>query len=103
MKTNLLSYSLKHLTKKYLGYDIQSGIHDPYEDCISVMRLYKRMRSQDHQVQKKALRNDKADSGLESIRSTDLEKMTPDELYEMSTSDYKCWCLDLGEECSLGS
>ncbi|OMO77791.1 Exonuclease [Corchorus capsularis] len=103
MKTNLLSYSLKHLTKKYLGYDIQSGIHDPFEDCISVMRLYKRMRSQDHQVRKKALRNDKADSGLESIRSTDLEKMTPDELYEMSTSDYKCWCLDLGEKCSLGS
>ncbi|KAK6260127.1 hypothetical protein SCA6_014601 [Theobroma cacao] len=101
MKTNLLSHSLKHLTKTYLGYDIQSGIHDPYEDCISVMRLYKRMRGQDHQVE--GLGNERANSGFDSIRSTELEKLTPDELYEISISDYKCWCLDLSKECSLGS
>ncbi|XP_021280597.1 RNA exonuclease 4 isoform X4 [Herrania umbratica] len=101
VKTNLLSHSLKHLTKTYLGYDIQSGIHDPYEDCISVMRLYKRMRGQDHQVE--GLGNEKANSGFDSIRSTELEKLTPDELYEISISDYKCWCLDLSKECSLGS
>ncbi|KAI3979887.1 hypothetical protein MKX01_042541, partial [Papaver californicum] len=29
-------------------YDIQSGTHDPYEDCVATMRLYKRMRAQAH-------------------------------------------------------
>lgn len=31
---------------------------------------------------------------LESHSVQDLEKMTPDELYEMSKSNFKCWCLD---------
>lgn len=99
MKTNLVSFSLKHLTKMYLGYDIQMGIHDPYEDCVSVMRLYKRMRDQDHL-------NDFVGSPLprqviefqnnefDSCKMEDLEKMTPEELYNMSSSNYRCWCLD---------
>ncbi|KAG8477693.1 hypothetical protein CXB51_027662 [Gossypium anomalum] len=111
MKTNLVSHSLKHLTKTYLGqhhgvlfyrYNIQCGIHDPYEDCISVMRLYKRMRGQDHQ-QVFRLGDEKANSGFDSFRSMELEKKAPDELYEISTSDYKCWCLDLTKDCNPGS
>ncbi|XP_022759717.1 RNA exonuclease 4 [Durio zibethinus] len=98
MKTNLLSHSLKHLIKTYLGYDIQSGTHDPYEDCVSVMRLYKRMRGQDHHVEE--LGDKKANCGFDSFRSTELDKLTPDELYEISTSDYKCWCLDFSKDCS---
>ncbi|XP_039013866.1 apoptosis-enhancing nuclease-like [Hibiscus syriacus] len=102
MKTNLVSHSLKHLTKTYLGYDIQSGIHDPYEDSISMMRLYKRMRDQDHE-QVVRLGDGKAKCGFDSFRSTELDKKTPDELYEISVSDYKCWCLDLSKDCNRGS
>ncbi|KAI5356193.1 hypothetical protein L3X38_009088 [Prunus dulcis] len=49
MQTNLVSHPLKYLTRTYLGYDIQSGFHDPYEDCVSAMRLYKRFRGLDQQ------------------------------------------------------
>ncbi|KAF5203831.1 Rna exonuclease [Thalictrum thalictroides] len=52
MKTNLASHSLKYLTKTYLGYEIQSGIHDPFENCVAAIRLYKRMRAQDHPMEK---------------------------------------------------
>ncbi|KMT13414.1 hypothetical protein BVRB_4g083690 isoform B [Beta vulgaris subsp. vulgaris] len=100
MKTNLVSHSLKYLTKMYLGYDIQMGVHDPYEDCVSVMRLYKRMRDQDHLKDfigaclpshvTEFLTNE-----FEYCKMKDLEKLTPDELYEMSRSKYRCWCLDL--------
>lgn len=34
MKTNLVSHSLKYLVKTYLGYDIQSELHDPYQNCL---------------------------------------------------------------------
>lgn len=99
MKTNLVSFSLKYLTKMYLGYDIQMGIHDPYEDCVSVMRLYKRMRDQDHlsdfvgaslpsQVTE-FLTNE-----FDCYKMKDLENMKPEELYNMSRSNYRCWCLD---------
>ncbi|PIA44782.1 hypothetical protein AQUCO_01700403v1 [Aquilegia coerulea] len=57
MKTNLASHSLKYLTKTYLGYEIQSGIHDPFEDGVAAMRLYKRMRAQDHPVEQITLSN----------------------------------------------
>ncbi|KAK9281081.1 hypothetical protein L1049_003974 [Liquidambar formosana] len=99
MKTNLISHSLKYLTRAYLGYDIQSGVHDPYEDCVSAMRLYKRMRSQDHQVEGSGTNTDTYHtqsfiSVFDSRKPRELEKMTPDELYEISRSCYRCWCLD---------
>ncbi|KAL3833160.1 hypothetical protein ACJIZ3_007896 [Penstemon smallii] len=72
MKTNKLSNSLKYLTKAYLGYDIETGIQDTYEDCVATMRLYMRMKSQVHK----------------------LERMTPENMLEISRADYYCWCLD---------
>lgn len=79
------------------SYDIQSGTHDPYEDCISVMRLYKRIRSQLHPEEDHGtmtLSNNIV--GMpDSWISRELDNLTPDELYAMSRSDYKCWCLDL--------
>ncbi|KFK37560.1 hypothetical protein AALP_AA4G272800 [Arabis alpina] len=90
MKTNLVSQSLKYLTKSYLGYKIQCGKHEPYEDCVSAMRLYKRMRDQEHGVCGKA----EGDDGLNSWKQSELEKMKPEELYRNSRSDYRCWCLD---------
>ncbi|XP_042516100.1 RNA exonuclease 4-like [Macadamia integrifolia] len=99
MKTNLISHSLKYLTKTYLGYKIQSGIHDPYEDCVAAMRLYKRMRDQVHQSE--GITSSDATqythslvNNFDSWRSKELEKMSPDALYEISRSDYRCWCLD---------
>ncbi|KAL1226318.1 Small RNA degrading nuclease 1 [Cardamine amara subsp. amara] len=89
MKTNLVSQSLRYLTKSYLGYKIQCGKHEPYEDCVSAIRLYKRMRDQEHGFFGKA-----EGSGLNSCKQGDLEKMKPEELYHNSTSDYRCWCLD---------
>ncbi|CAA7044176.1 unnamed protein product [Microthlaspi erraticum] len=86
LKTNLVSQSLRYLTRSYLGYKIQSDKHEPYEDCVAAMRLYKRMRDQEHG---KAQGN-----GLNSWKQSDLEKMGPEELYHKSASDYPCWCLD---------
>ncbi|XP_012092295.1 RNA exonuclease 4 isoform X2 [Jatropha curcas] len=94
MKTNLVSHSLKYLTQTYLGYTIQTGVHDPYEDCVSVVRLYKRMRDQDHQmVEGSELQS--TWGGFDFWKLRELEKKTPDELYEISRSNYRCWCLDL--------
>lgn len=98
MKTNLVSHSLKYLTRTYLGYDIQTGIHDPYEDCVSAMRLYKRLRAVDHQKEGTAISvtdyTKNITSNFDSLRPKELEQMTPDELYEISRSKYRCWCLD---------
>ncbi|KAH7862360.1 hypothetical protein Vadar_003711 [Vaccinium darrowii] len=99
MKTNLVSHSLKYLTQTYLGYEIQSGVHDPFVDCVSVMRLYKRMRDQNHHLEElgKSIAQNALNSlptSLNSLEFEKLESMTPDELFQISKSDYKCWCLD---------
>ncbi|XP_023533248.1 uncharacterized protein LOC111795196 isoform X1 [Cucurbita pepo subsp. pepo] len=99
MKTNLVSHSLKYLTRTYLGYDIRQGVHDPYENCVSAMRLYKRMRSLNHhgEVTTPLISPPPARyvaHSLDSYSAKDLEKMTPDTLYELSRSNFKCWCLD---------
>lgn len=92
MKTNLVSHSLKYLTRTYLGYEIQSGLHDPYEDCVAVMRLYKRFSCQPDHVGEMGTQN--ITGGLVSYGSKELMKMSPSELYEMSRSNYRCWCQD---------
>lgn len=99
MKTNLVSHSLKYLTQTYLGYEIQSGVHDPFVDCVSVMRLYKRMRAQNHHLEElgKSIAQNAPNSLPTSLNSGEFEKlesMTPDELFQISKSDYKCWCVD---------
>ncbi|KAL6006965.1 hypothetical protein ACLOJK_032461 [Asimina triloba] len=82
---------------KLRGYENQSGIQDPYDDCVASMRLYARMRSQTHPV----VVDDYSANGeaqhrrnFAACKLKDLEKMTPDALLEMSRSDYYCWCLD---------
>ncbi|XP_030469958.1 uncharacterized protein LOC115688301 [Syzygium oleosum] len=89
MKTSKLSNSLKYLTQAYLGYDIQTGIQDPYDDCVATMRLYMRMRSQAHVKEDNPL----ADNFM-LYRQSELERMSPEELFNISRSDYYCWCLD---------
>ncbi|GAA0165883.1 exoribonuclease [Lithospermum erythrorhizon] len=95
MKTSKLSNSLKYLTKAYLGYDIQTGIQDPYEDCVATMRLYLRMRYQAHKKEECPLATDPQNrNNLASWRQGELERMSPEKLFEVSRSDYYCWCLD---------
>ncbi|XP_058083184.1 RNA exonuclease 4-like isoform X2 [Magnolia sinica] len=95
MKTNLISHSLKYLTQTYLGYEIQTGIHDPYEDCVAVMRLYKRMRVQVHPPEAIMTSVGPHHSNVfDGWKPKELEKMSPDDLFEISRSNYRCWCLD---------
>uniref|UniRef100_A0A2N9GWC4 C2H2-type domain-containing protein n=1 Tax=Fagus sylvatica TaxID=28930 RepID=A0A2N9GWC4_FAGSY len=82
-----------------LRYNIQTGFHDPYEDCVSAMRLYKRMRAQDHQIEASEIstapyKSQNVTSKFDSLRAKELEQMSPDELYEISRPNYRCWCLD---------
>ncbi|KAF7819589.1 apoptosis-enhancing nuclease-like [Senna tora] len=87
MKTSKLSNSLK--------YEIQSGIQDPYEDCVATMRLYMRMRSQVHKREDQPLACDPQNkNNFASWRQSELERMTPEQMLEISRSDYYCWCLD---------
>ncbi|GFY87208.1 exonuclease family protein [Actinidia rufa] len=98
MKTSKLSNSLKYLTKAYLGYDIQTGIQDPYDDCVATMRLYMRMRSQLHKWEDYPLATDPQNrNNFAQWRQSELERMSPEELLEISRSDYYCWCLDSKE------
>ncbi|KAI4346981.1 hypothetical protein L6164_007838 [Bauhinia variegata] len=95
MKTSKLSNSLKYLTHAYLGYEIQNGIQDPYEDCVAVMRLYMRMRSQAHRIEDYPLASDPQNrNNFASWRQSELERMNPEQMLEISRSDYYCWCLD---------
>ncbi|CAA7388760.1 unnamed protein product [Spirodela intermedia] len=101
MKTNLVSHSLKYLTQNYLGYKIQTAAHYPLEDYLAAMRLYKRMQAQLHRREEVPMLFCDYDSGEPSnvnafdlTRSNVLEKMSSEELLEMSRSEYRCWCLD---------
>ncbi|OAY25804.1 RNA exonuclease 4 [Manihot esculenta] len=95
MKTSKLSNSLKYLTQAYLGYDIQTGIQDPYEDCVATMRLYMRMRYQRHAVEAYPFASDPQNrNNFASWRQAELERVSPEELLAISRSDYYCWCLD---------
>ncbi|KAJ8750259.1 hypothetical protein K2173_014174 [Erythroxylum novogranatense] len=95
MKTSKLSNSLKYLTQAYLGYDMQTGIQDPYEECVATMRLYMRMRSQSHMIEDYPLASDPQNrNNFAPRRQNELEKMSPEELLAISRSDYYCWCLD---------
>ncbi|CAI9111048.1 OLC1v1011182C1 [Oldenlandia corymbosa var. corymbosa] len=95
MRTSKLSNSLKYLTRAYLGYDIQTGIQDPYDDCVAAMKLYLRMRSQHHKHEDYPLATDPHNrNNFASWRQSELERMSPEKLLEISRSDYYCWCLD---------
>lgn len=90
-------------------------MHNPYEDAVAAMRLYKRIRSLVHQTdgfpeqgndehinyhtntKKKGLSKSPFDWYKKSVL---LEK-SPYELLEISRSSYKCWCSDLRTEVNV--
>ncbi|KAK1302317.1 hypothetical protein QJS10_CPB12g00200 [Acorus calamus] len=94
MKTSKLSNSLKYLTSVYLGYDIQTGVQDPYEDCMAAMRLYMRMRSQAHPDHHQTYGEAHNKNVYAAWKQRELERASPETLLEISASDYYCWCLD---------
>ncbi|XP_023543310.1 RNA exonuclease 4-like [Cucurbita pepo subsp. pepo] len=95
MKTSKLTNSLHYLTQAYLGYDIQNENKDPYEDCVATMRLYMRMRSQVHKIEEYPLASDPQNKNNFAIwKQFELERMSPEQMLEVSRSDYYCWCLD---------
>ncbi|GAB4849190.1 hypothetical protein Ancab_004000 [Ancistrocladus abbreviatus] len=78
------------------SYEIQNGFQDPYEDCVATMSLYMRMRSQNHKAEDYPLASDPQNrNNFASWRESELGRMTPEQLLEISRSDYYCWCLDL--------
>lgn len=81
------------LTLYVFRYDIRLGTHDIFQDCVSVMRLYKRMRSQEHEDEKTG-NNAVENRTFDTLTSKELEDMSPDELFQISKSNYQCWCLD---------
>ncbi|PHT38299.1 hypothetical protein CQW23_21872 [Capsicum baccatum] len=77
------------------GYDIQVGFHDPYQDSVSAMRLYKRMCSQDHPMVGVSNTPDLSFIGsCDPWRTVAHERMTIEELLAISRANYECWCLD---------
>eukprot|EP00253_Pinus_taeda_P021935 PITA_21935 len=105
VKTNKASNSLNNLTQAFLGYEIQRGpAHEPYEDCVAAMRLYKKLRSQRHSCEEDSGKGSVHDNWTNNNnpftvwKQTDLEAMTPDALLKLSRSDYYCWCLDAPQQ-----
>lgn len=83
------------------SYEIQTGIHDPYEDCVASLRIYKRMRDQLHKIETGYKLNSRYNSDNHNSNNAfftqnynSLEEKSPDALLEMSGLDYRCWCLD---------
>lgn len=77
-------------------YSIQEGVHQPYEDAVASLRLYKKMRSVDHQPEYPIGRIGAHLADIFDGRSyKELENMNPEELIKFSRSNYRCWCLDL--------
>ncbi|XP_057800795.1 uncharacterized protein LOC131016183 isoform X2 [Salvia miltiorrhiza] len=95
-----LEHDLYRLRMNYpdhlLRYHMQSELHDPYQNCVSAMRLYKRLRSQKHPTKAKELlltcRN--RTNGYDSFKYKEIESMSANELFDISKSNYRCWCLD---------
>lgn len=71
------------------------------------MRLYKKMRALDHPMEgteaSVGTNHTHNNSFSNPWNAKEIEKMTPDELYGISRSSYKCWCLDRGKKPELVS
>ncbi|GLJ21334.1 hypothetical protein SUGI_0392260 [Cryptomeria japonica] len=102
LKSSKASNSLKYLTQSFLGYKIQSSTHDPYEDCVSAMRIYKKMRNQDHSQSASLSVGEFHPENVvyARMKHKDLEKMTPETLLQISQSDFYCWCMDSNSQAT---
>jgi len=91
VKTSGVSHKLRFLTETYLGYKIQDGtIHDPREDAVAAMRLYRRMRSFKHSG---AVSQSPDLFGL-TLQDLDATEISCSSAYSYTKSTFYCWCLD---------
>jgi len=59
------------------------------------MRLYMRMRTQNHRIEDYPLASDPQNrNNFASWRQSELERMSPEQMLDISRSDYYCWCMD---------
>ncbi|KAH0633690.1 hypothetical protein KY289_036650 [Solanum tuberosum] len=94
-KITFHTYALPQTPVVDYRYDIQVGFHDPYQDAVSAMRLYKRMCSQDHPMVWVSISPGQLFIGCSNPwKSMAHERMTIEELLAISRADYECWCLD---------
>ncbi|KAF9618359.1 hypothetical protein IFM89_000994 [Coptis chinensis] len=81
-----------------LMYEIQSGIHDPYEDFVAAVRLYKRMHAQNHPVEEfttsTVSHSSRYSTIYDSLKPKELDGMCSEDLLKISRPKYRCWCLD---------
>uniref|UniRef100_A0A7I4EPK2 C2H2-type domain-containing protein n=1 Tax=Physcomitrium patens TaxID=3218 RepID=A0A7I4EPK2_PHYPA len=91
VKTSGVSHKLRFLTEVFLGYKIQDGtIHDPCEDAIAAMRLYKRMRSRRHAGALVHV----CDLSQLSLQHVDAPQWSYSSVYSYSEPSFYCWCVD---------
>lgn len=85
------------MPRGFLFNIVQRGVaHEPYEDCVAAMRLYKRIRSQRLECEEGTGKGSAHDNSnpFTVFKQKDVEAMTPDALLKISWSNYYCWCLD---------
>ncbi|KAJ8431645.1 hypothetical protein Cgig2_018743 [Carnegiea gigantea] len=92
-----LDHDLDCLALEYpaimISYEIQTGIPDPYDDCVAAMRLYKRMRSQNHKAELHPLASEPQNrNNFAQWREGELEKMSPEELLAISRLSEMSYC-----------
>ncbi|KAG0610649.1 hypothetical protein M758_7G081400 [Ceratodon purpureus] len=91
VKTSGVSHKLRYLTEVFLGYKIQDGAsHDPCEDAVAAMRLYKRMRSRKHA----GTLAHSFDLSQLSLRNGDSPQRSSSRVYTYSAPTFDCWCSD---------
>lgn len=54
-----------------------------------------RMRTQNHRIEDYPLASDAQNrNNFASWRQNELERMSPEQMLDISRSDYYCWCMD---------
>jgi hypothetical protein len=86
------SRQITHVKHVLIGsYKIQDGtIHDPREDAVAAMRLYRRMRSFKHSG---AVSQSPDLFGL-TLQDLDATEISCSSAYSYTKSTFYCWCLD---------
>ncbi|KAJ7543802.1 hypothetical protein O6H91_09G053000 [Diphasiastrum complanatum] len=88
LRTNGSRNKLRYLVETYLGYQIQTGKnHDPCEDAVAAMRLYKRMQSLNHKSKSHSLSICSDEEHIQGL-TLDIQPVKD------SRPQFYCWCQD---------
>ncbi|KAF9609746.1 hypothetical protein IFM89_018194 [Coptis chinensis] len=93
LKTSILDDFTFYESRQKAMYEIQLGMHDPYEDCVAAMRLYKRMRAQNHPVEEfttsTVAHSTRCSTIYDSLKPKELEGMCSEDLLKISKPKFK--------------